>query len=213
MIVSKVNGKEVNYSSLSYASAAEEENSKTLSGTQQNTLNPQNSTVQTMGNDGAQKIKEQQKSPIEIRKEDSEKKVYDNIRDEDEKKQVYDNIQDNDDAGSSNDYKLTYGGSSSSIMNSFESLAAALGASGNKITRGQLLAYLQTLSADASAVASPEEQAQKSKEIAFLKGLIARFDTLSDGKDYITSLKELNEPQDYTTVTQEQLQSPIEILI
>lgn len=210
MIVSKVNGKEVSYSSL-YASA-EEENTKTLSGTK-NTSNPENSTVKTLGDSADQKIKENYKSPIETRKEDSQKKVFDNIQDEDDNKKVYDNLQDEDDGISSHDYKLSYDGKASSIMNSFESLAAAMGVSDNKITKSQLLAYLQTLSAESSTTESVADKTQKSKEIAFVKGLIARFDTLSDGGDYITSLNEVNEPQDYTTVTQQQLQSPIEILV
>lgn len=209
MIVSKVNGKEVSYSSL-YASA-EEENTKALSG--KNTSNPENSTVNTMGNSADQKIEEKQKSPIETRKEDSQKKVFDNIQGKDEDKKVYDNIQDEDDGISSHDYKLSYDGKASSIMNSFESLAAAMGVSDNKITKSQLLAYLQTLAAESTTTESITDKAQKSKEIAFVKGLIARFDTLSDGGDYITSLNQVNEPQDYETVTPQQLQSPIEILI
>lgn len=207
MIVSKVNGKEVSYSSL-YASA-EEENTKALSG--KNTSNPENSTVNTLGNSADQKIEEKQKSPIETRKEESQKKVYDNLKDEDKK--VFDNLQDENDGISSNDYKLSYDGEASSIMNSFESLAAAMGVSDNKITKSQLLAYLETLSAESSTIDSVADKTQKSKEIAFVKGLIARFDTLSNGGDYITSLNQVNEPQDYETVTQQQLQSPIEILI
>lgn len=94
-----------------------------------------------------------------------------------------------------------------SIMSSFDSLASAVGAINDKISKEQLLAYLQTLKSGTSgAVASNEE-------IAFVKNLIAKFDTIADGGKYITSLSGIKDPQDPTTVTQEQLEFPIDIRV
>lgn len=100
-----------------------------------------------------------------------------------------------------------YDGKASSITTSFEALAAALGVSGDKITKEQLVAFLQTLSSKTSL------EGDTSKEVAFVKNLIAKFDTISNGADYITSFNGVNEPQDYKTVTPEQVVPPIDIRI
>ena len=78
-----------------------------------------------------------------------------------------------------------YDGKASAITLSFENLAAQLGTS-EKITKEQLFAYLQSLMTDASA------DTEKTSEIAFVKNLIAKFDTLSDGEDYITSFNKVD---------------------
>lgn len=103
---------------------------------------------------------------------------------------------------------LSYDGkTSSSFTSSFNALAAALGVSGDKITKGQLLAFLQTLTAET------DQEVEKSEQIAFIKSLIAKFDTLSEGKDYITSFNGVNEPQDYKTVTRDQVTPPVDVRI
>lgn len=104
-----------------------------------------------------------------------------------------------------------YDGKASTITSSFDALLAAMGVSGNRISKVQLLGFLQSLmSSSANAVS---EDSDASEEIAFLKNLIAKFDTISEGHDYITSLNGINEPQDYTTITREQVTSPISLLI
>ncbi len=87
------------------------------------------------------------------------------------------------------------------------SLAAAVGANTDKISKEQLIVLLQSLMAEDSSLED------KAKEIAFVKNLIAKFDTLSDGASYITSLSGADEPQDYETVTPEQVTSPIDLRI
>lgn len=98
-------------------------------------------------------------------------------------------------------------GSSSTIVTSFETLAAAAGAIGNKISKTQLIELLQSLTA---GNANGEDNL---REIAFVKNLIAKFDSISKGSDYITSLDGVNEPQDYETVTPEQVTPPIDLRI
>ena len=104
-----------------------------------------------------------------------------------------------------------YDGKTSSITSSFDALLAAMGVSGNKISKVQLLGFLQSLVSNNVNTASKGDEI--SEEIAFLKNLIAKFDTISDGQDYITSLNGIDEPQDYTTITGDQVTSPISILI
>lgn len=94
-----------------------------------------------------------------------------------------------------------------SVTTSFGALAAAVGANGNKITKEQLATYLQSLTSDAASAA------ENTTEITFLKNLIAKFSSLSDGSDYITSLQGVNDAQDYSTVTPEQVTSPIDIRV
>ena len=82
-----------------------------------------------------------------------------------------------------------------------------MGTSGAKITKEQLMTYLQSLTASESG------GADNTAEITFLKNLIAKFNTLSDGSEYITSLQGANDAQDYSTVTTDQVTSPIDIRI
>lgn len=102
---------------------------------------------------------------------------------------------------------LPYGGESISVLNSFDSLANAVGAVNDKISKEQLIAYLQTLKSSSSEVPVGNEQ------IAFVKNLIAKFDTIADGGKYITSLDGIKEPQDPETVTPEQLEFPIDLRV
>lgn len=95
----------------------------------------------------------------------------------------------------------------SSITVSFDSLAAAVGASDDKVSKSQLIAFLQIL------MSEKDKGEDKNSEIAFLKSLIAKFDTLSKGEDYITSFHGVKDPQDYTTITKEQVTPPIDIRI
>jgi len=118
-----------------------------------------------------------------------------------------------------NSIKLKYGNSdddegdyssqkqTSGITTSFAALAAAVGTSGAKITKEQLMTYLQSLT---SSQSSGEDN---TAEITFLKNLIAKFNALSDGSEYITSLNGVNDAQDYSTVTTDQVTSPIDIRI
>lgn len=195
MIVSNVDGKEVSYSSLSYAPATEEENRQKLSEdskTTKNALIPNDSNVKTLGDSANQKIKEKYISPVDSQKKEN-KKAYESDNFEEEE--------------NTNDYKLSTDGSSSSSINSFESLTAAMGINSDKITKTQLLAFLQKLSSSAS------KDDDNNQEIAFIKRIIANFDTLSTDGEYITSLNKVNEPQDYKTVTQEQVTPPVDIRI
>lgn len=96
---------------------------------------------------------------------------------------------------------------SSDISNSFDVLAAEIGAVGGKITKEQLAAYYQNLMTNFN---SGEDNTQA---IIFVKNLMAKFDTLSNGADYITSLQGMDEPQDYKTVTKEQVTPPIDLKI
>ena len=98
-----------------------------------------------------------------------------------------------------------YDGKVSFVTNSFDSLVVAVGASGNKLTKGQIISYLQKLTSDNSN--------DNSKEIAFLKTLIAKFDTLANGGEYISSFYGMNDAQDYSTITTEQVTPPIDIRI
>lgn len=124
----------------------------------------------------------------------------------------------NTDASSDDDIKIAYGSqddddeefSSSApvAINSFASLAAAMDVSNGKITKDQLISYLNSLKTDKSV-----DYASKACEITMLKNLIAQFGVLSNGEDYITSLSGLTEAQDYKTVTTEQVTSPIDLRV
>lgn len=89
--------------------------------------------------------------------------------------------------------------------NSFISLAAELGANNGKITKEQLDAYLQSLTSNVGS--------DNAAEIVFIKNLIAKFDAISGGKDFISSFDGVNDAQDYTTITPEQVTLPIDIRI
>jgi hypothetical protein len=80
---------------------------------------------------------------------------------------------------------LTYDGKSSLVSISFDALAAKLGTN-DKITKEQLFAYLQNL------VSSNSEGKTNTTEVAFVKNLITKFDTLSNGEDYITSFNSVD---------------------
>lgn len=111
--------------------------------------------------------------------------------------------------GSSNndDEDLTYGKDSSVLSTSFDSLVAAVGAVGGKITKDQLISYLRQLKSHDS------RSSDASQEVALVKNLIAQFDTLSGGTNYITSLNGINDAQDYKTVTLDQVTPPIDLKI
>lgn len=106
-----------------------------------------------------------------------------------------------------NDYKLLSNKTSASIANSFDALAAAVGGVGGRVTKDQLISYLHSLTSD------PSVSAENVETVTFLKGLIAQFDTLSGNGSYITSLAGAREPQDYTTVTVDQVTSPIDVRV
>lgn len=128
---------------------------------------------------------------------------------------IYHKKDDNEDTtilyGHSNDneedYIPLFEKKSANITGSFGALAAAVGASGNKVTKDQLITYLQKLMSDST------DAAENTTEITFLKNLIAKFSALSDGSTYITSFQGANEAQDYTTITSEQVTSPIDIRV
>lgn len=96
---------------------------------------------------------------------------------------------------------------SSDVANSFDVLAAEIGAVGGRITKEQLASYYQHL------MTNFQSGQDNTQAVIFVKNLLAKFDTLSDGADYITSLQGMNEPQDYKTVTKEQVTPPIDIRI
>lgn len=128
-------------------------------------------------------------------------------KNKEKKDEEFDSPLNNNISSSEDEYEYGLNSSAStSITNSFTSLAAAVGSNSDKISKQQLLALLQSL------ISSGDSQ-EKLKEIAFVKNLIAQFDTLSDGKGYITSLIGVNEPQDHETITKEQVTSPIDLRI
>lgn len=108
---------------------------------------------------------------------------------------------------SESDYLYNSDGKVNSITNSFDALAAAVGGVGGKVTKDQLVNYLHSLTSN------PSVSAENVQEVTFIKGLIAQFDTLSGHTGYITSFTDVREPQDYTTVTQEQVTPPIDIRV
>lgn len=101
---------------------------------------------------------------------------------------------------------LLQGDATYSIMSSYGALAAAVCANSRGITKMDLITYLQKISSGVKGSADD-------KVIAFLKNLIAQFDSLSEGGEYITSLSGAKEPQDYSTVTKEQVTSPIDLRV
>lgn len=106
-----------------------------------------------------------------------------------------------------NDYMYHSDGKAASITNSFDALAAAVGGVGGRVTKDQLTSYLHSLTSD------PKMSAENLQEVTFIKGLIAQFDTLSGHSNYITSFADIKEPQDYKTVTKEQVTPPIDIRV
>lgn len=108
---------------------------------------------------------------------------------------------------SEGDYLYNADGKAGSITNSFDALAAAVGGVGGKVTKDQLVSYLHSITADVAT------SAENFQEVTFIKGLIAQFDTLSENGNYITSFNGVHEPQDYTTVTSDQVTPPIDIRV
>lgn len=106
------------------------------------------------------------------------------------------------------------GGSKPSATDIFSSLSSKVGADENGITKDQLESYLEELKSSDSS---------DSKEIDLVSKLIEDFDNASGGTDYITadSLQAAFESasnsrqdwQDPSTVTSDQLQSPIDIKV
>lgn len=70
----------------------------------------------------------------------------------------------------------------SSAGDSFESLATAVGAINGKITKQQLIGYLQSL------IVKSLQGDGNMDEVKFVRGILTQFDTISNGEDYITSL-------------------------
>lgn len=103
--------------------------------------------------------------------------------------------------------EIDYKHNKAPVTSSFDVLAAEVGAIGGKISKNQLMSYLQSLTSSGST--TPAD----SQAIAFVKNLIAQFDSLSDGTDYITSFSGVNDTQDYKTVTKEQVTSPIDLRV
>ena len=103
-------------------------------------------------------------------------------------------------------FDLFSGGNLSCITTSFSALATAAGSSDNKISKGELMSLLGTLSAN-------EQSINYNNEISFVKKLIARFDNLSNGQDYITSFVGVHDAQDYETVTVEQVTVPVDVSV
>lgn len=90
---------------------------------------------------------------------------------------------------------------------SFAELAAVVGSNGSKITKEQLVSYYASLTSKSG------DNGINPAEVTLIKNLIAKFEELSHGGSYITSLKGIDEPQDYTTITPEQVTSPIDIRV
>jgi len=81
-----------------------------------------------------------------------------------------------------NSLSVSYGENSSSSVISFDSIAAQIGASGGNVSKEQLLAYLQSLMSESSGSYAG------SREVTFVRNLLAKFDTVSGGEDTISSL-------------------------
>lgn len=77
------------------------------------------------------------------------------------------------------------------VTTSFAALAASVGAGSNKISKDQLYSFLQSLVNDSSA-----SGADNNAEIAFVKRIINKFDTISSGSDYITSFSGVQNSED-----------------
>lgn len=107
--------------------------------------------------------------------------------------------------GNKDDEEETYYSKDTSyIPTSFEELAAMVGG-GAKVTKDQLNDYLRSLMSVQSTASAAD--------ITIVKNLIAQFDDLSGGTGYITSFKGTKDVQDYTTVTKEQVTSPIDVRV
>lgn len=97
-----------------------------------------------------------------------------------------------------------YSHDTSYIPTTFEELSAIVGG-GAKVTKDQLKDYLRSLTSGESTASAAD--------IAIVKNLIAQFSEASGGTGYITSLKGLKEAQDYTTITADQVTSPVDVRV
>lgn len=109
--------------------------------------------------------------------------------------------------GQKDDYEedYTYTSSNSDVPTSFAQLAAMVGSNTSTVTKEQLSEYLSSLTTGDSNVSAAE--------ITVVKNLIAQFDALSGDSGVLTSIDGLKEPQDYKTVTKEQVTSPIDLRV
>lgn len=107
--------------------------------------------------------------------------------------------------GSKDDEEETYYSQDTSyIPTSFAELSAMVGG-GAKVTKDQLNDYLRSLTGVQSTATAAD--------ITIVKNLIAQFDDLSGGTGYITSFKGAKDIQDHTTVTKDQVTSPIDVRV
>lgn len=90
------------------------------------------------------------------------------------------------------------------ITTSFQALLLLSVSNNDKVSKGQLV-LLRSLTS--------QDPVTNADEITFIKTLLAKFDTLSNGGDYITSFGGVNDTQDYETITLEQVTPPIDIKI
>lgn len=115
----------------------------------------------------------------------------------------------------------------------FSSLSEAVGADSNGISKDELSTYLKKLlseSTSASDTASTTtttsttgatnttstNKTELGKEIKLIANLVANFDDFSSGNQYITSnslLSAMKAPQDPSTITSDQLTSPIDLRV
>lgn len=101
--------------------------------------------------------------------------------------------------------EYTYSSSNSDVPTSFAQLAAMVGSNTSTVTKEQLSEYLSSLTTGEAGVSAAE--------ITVVKNLIAQFDALSGGSGVLTSIEGLKEAQDYTTITPEQVTSPIDVRV
>lgn len=97
----------------------------------------------------------------------------------------------------------TYTSNNSDVPTSFAQLAAMVGSNTSTVTKEQLSEYLSSITTGSSTASAAE--------ITVVKNLIAQFDALSGGAGVLTSIDGLKEPQDYKTVTKEQVTSPVDL--
>ncbi len=156
-------------------------------------------TAEKAGSNAVKFPKEKDLKTSEIEK-DEDKNVLEKDEDSDG---IVDIFEDEEES----ELGIIYGSDISALTRSFNALAATVGSSDDRVTKSQLVALLQNLS---GASANNEEYKE---EISFIKNLIAKFDVISNGEGYITSFSGMNEPQDFETVTEEQVTSPVSLLI
>lgn len=109
------------------------------------------------------------------------------------------------DDGSAQDTETYYPADKFYVPTSFAELAAQVGGSTKNVTKQQLESYLKSITSDASEVSAAE--------ITVVKNLIAQFEHLSGGTGTISSFDGLKEPQDYKTITKEQVTLPVDVRV